>query len=169
MLTILHGDGRPSRDPFDAAVGQVKVASANRVRPLVLDPRLVVAPVEPAETVVRLLPDDLPLELLLAAPQEHRPGLAQAQETFKAAVRLKKEVDGYWTDFRGDETIVSGDLATMADGLEVRVVGQEKGRAHHGGRGVNTAQQPQPGSAARQGGPCDCRRIDQAQLIKHYI
>ncbi len=48
-----------------AATGQLKVASANLVRPLVLSPNIVVAPVEPAEAVVRLVPDDIPLDCLI--------------------------------------------------------------------------------------------------------
>ena len=67
------------------------MASASLVRPLVLDPRIVVAPVEPAESIVRLVPDDIPLEYLLTASLEHRPELARAEETIKAAaVRLKQ-------------------------------------------------------------------------------
>jgi outer membrane protein TolC len=74
-----------------AVTGQVKIASANLVRPLLIDPHFVVAPVEPAETVVRLVPDETPLDLLMAEAVLRRPELAQAHETIKAAAyRLKQ-------------------------------------------------------------------------------
>ena len=46
------------------AVGQLEVASANLVQLLVLDPNRVLAPVEPAETVIRLIPEEIPLDIL---------------------------------------------------------------------------------------------------------
>jgi outer membrane protein TolC len=64
----------------------LKVASAQLIRPLVLEPNLVVAPAEPAESVVRLVPDDAPLDSLLVVGLTHRPELAQAQETIKATL-----------------------------------------------------------------------------------
>jgi outer membrane protein TolC len=79
------------RKEVRAATGQVKVASANLIRPVLLDPHVVVAPVEPAEAVVRLVPDDMPLDSLIAEGLLHRPELAQAQEMVKATVyRLKQ-------------------------------------------------------------------------------
>src|SRR5439155_1615452 len=73
------------------AAGQLKVASALLIRPLVLDPHLVVAPVEPAESVVRLVPDDIALDCLIATGLQHRPELAQAQEMVQATLlRLKQ-------------------------------------------------------------------------------
>jgi outer membrane protein TolC len=79
------------RRDIQAAAGQLKVASTQVIRLLVLDPRLVVAPVEPAESIVRLVPDDAPLDSLVAIALLHRPELAQAQETVKATlVRLKQ-------------------------------------------------------------------------------
>jgi outer membrane protein TolC len=72
-------------------VGQVKVASALLIRQLVLDPHLVVAPVEPAEAVVRLVPDEIPLDCLIVEGLRHRPELAQAQATVEATLlRLKQ-------------------------------------------------------------------------------
>ena len=67
----------PDRTPEPAAVhpgsppGSSKVASANLVRPLVLDPHVVVAPVEPAETVIRLVAGRRP------ARRPDLPGLAE--------------------------------------------------------------------------------------------
>ena len=73
------------------ATGRLKVASANMVRLLVLDPQLVIAPVEPAEAVVRLIPDAAPLDDLLYQGLRNRPELAQAQAVVEAAAaRLKQ-------------------------------------------------------------------------------
>jgi outer membrane protein TolC len=73
------------------AVGQVKVASAQLIRQLVLDPHLVVAPIEPAEAIVHLVPDEIPLDCLIAEGLHHRPELAQAQATVEATLfRLKQ-------------------------------------------------------------------------------
>jgi outer membrane protein TolC len=73
------------------AVGQLEVASANLVRPLLLDPHVLVAPVEPAEAVIRLIPDDVPLDDLICQGWQHRPELACARELLEAAVlRLKQ-------------------------------------------------------------------------------
>jgi len=67
------------------------VASANLVRVLVLNPRVVVAPVEPAETIVRLIPDDVPLDELIVQGLQHRPELASAQELVQAALYRWKQ------------------------------------------------------------------------------
>ena len=72
ILTELRSRQRSIR----LAVGQLEVASANLVRPLVLDPHVVVAPVEPAETVIRLVPDDIPLDDLICQGWLNRPELA---------------------------------------------------------------------------------------------
>ena len=82
---------RNRRRSIQASIGQLKVASANLVRPLVLNPHLVVAPVEPAEAIIRLVPDEVPLDDLIAQGWRHRPELAQSQELVQAAVfRLKQ-------------------------------------------------------------------------------
>jgi outer membrane protein TolC len=71
--------------------GQLLIASANLVRLLVLNPRIVVAPVEPAETIIRLIPDDVPLDDLVVKALQQRPELAGAQELVQAALyRLKQ-------------------------------------------------------------------------------
>jgi outer membrane protein TolC len=82
---------RHQRKNIQAASGLLKVASANLVRPLVLDPRLVVVPVEPAETVVRLVPDEIPLDDLVVQGLQHRPELAQAQEQVQATLLRWKQ------------------------------------------------------------------------------
>jgi outer membrane protein TolC len=87
ILTELRGRERAIR----AAAGRLKVASSNLVRALVLDPRIVVAPVEPAESVIRLVADDIPLEDLIAQGWRRRPELARAQELLQASLmRLKQ-------------------------------------------------------------------------------
>jgi outer membrane protein TolC len=69
----------------------LKVASAQLIRPLVLEPNLVVAPAEPAESVLPPDPDDAPHDYKILVGLTHRPELAQAQETIKATIyRLKQ-------------------------------------------------------------------------------
>jgi outer membrane protein TolC len=73
------------------AVGQLEVASANLVQLLVLDPNRVLAPVEPAETVIRLIPDEVPLDDMIVQGLHHRPELASAQDLVDATLlRLKQ-------------------------------------------------------------------------------
>lgn len=73
------------------AAGQLEIASANLVRQLVLDPRVMIAPIEPAESVIRLVPEDLPLDDLIAEGWRTRPELAQSRHLVEAAVfRLKQ-------------------------------------------------------------------------------
>ena len=82
---------RSRRGAIRAAVGELEVASANLVRPLLLDPHVLVAPVEPAETVIRLVPDDVPLDDLICQGWRNRPELARARELVEASVlRLKQ-------------------------------------------------------------------------------
>jgi outer membrane protein TolC len=82
---------RSRRRAVRLATGQLEVASANLVRPLLLDPHLVVAPVEPAESVIRLVAEDVPLEDLIAQGWRCRPELAQARELVEVSVlRLKQ-------------------------------------------------------------------------------
>jgi outer membrane protein TolC len=87
MLTEL----RSRRASLRLTIGQLEVASANLVRPLLLDPHIVVAPVEPAESVIRLVADDIPLDDLIGQGWRCRPELAQARELVEASVmRLKQ-------------------------------------------------------------------------------
>ena len=82
---------RSRRGAVRAVAGRFEVASANLVRPLLLDPRVAVAPVEPAETVIRLVADDVPLDDLICQGWRSRPELARAKELVEAAVlRLKQ-------------------------------------------------------------------------------
>jgi outer membrane protein TolC len=67
------------------------VASANLIRLLVLDPSVVMAPVEPPETIIRLIPDEVLLDDLIIQGMRARPELANAQELVEAArIRLKQ-------------------------------------------------------------------------------
>ena len=66
--------------------GALLVASANVIRLLVLDPRMVVAPIEPAEAVITLIPDDIPLDDLVVRGLRNRPELANAQELVEASI-----------------------------------------------------------------------------------
>ncbi len=73
------------------AVGQLEVTSTNLVRMLVLDPDQVLAPVEPAELVMRLLPEDKPLDEMIVQGLHGRPELASAQALVQATLmRLKQ-------------------------------------------------------------------------------
>jgi outer membrane protein TolC len=79
------------RGNVEDAVGQLEVASANLVQLLVLDPHRVLAPVEPAETVIRLIPDEIPLDEMIVQGLHQRPELASAQELVQATLlRLKQ-------------------------------------------------------------------------------
>ena len=79
------------RKNVEAAVGELEVASAELILRIRLDPRLVVAPVEPPETVLRLVPDGRPIDDLIVAGLHNRPELAEAQALVQATVvRLKQ-------------------------------------------------------------------------------
>jgi outer membrane protein TolC len=79
------------RKEAQLATGQLLVASADLVRILVLDPQIVVAPVEPAECIIRLIPDEIPLDELLVRGLRNRPELASAQDLVEATlVRWKQ-------------------------------------------------------------------------------
>src|SRR5207248_6624488 len=78
------------RKDVEAAVGELEVASAELVRRVRLDPRVVVAPVEPPESVLRLVPENCPLEELIPLALRNRPELAEAQALVQATlVRLR--------------------------------------------------------------------------------
>jgi outer membrane protein TolC len=73
------------------AAGQLLVASANLIRLLVLDPKIVMAPVEPPECIIHLIPDGIPLDDLVTQGLRHRPELASAQALVEAAVVRRKQ------------------------------------------------------------------------------
>lgn len=79
------------RKNVEAAIGQLETTSAELVRQVRLDPRIVVAPVEPPETVIRLVNADDPLDELIAAGLRSRPELAEAHALVEATLtRLKQ-------------------------------------------------------------------------------
>jgi outer membrane protein TolC len=73
------------------ASGQLLVASANLIRLLVLDPKVVMVPVEPPECIIHLIPDDVPLDDLVMQGLQNRPELASAQALVAAAVARRKQ------------------------------------------------------------------------------
>jgi hypothetical protein len=49
---------------------------------------------------------------------------------------LRKQVQGAWKDFTGQEKVVQGELSSLADGQEVTLsAGHDKVQAHHAGAG----------------------------------
>ena len=79
------------RSLIAAAVGQLEVNSTKLVRMLVLNPDQVLAPVEPAELVMRLLCDEVPLDEMIIQGLHGRPELASGQEQVQATLmRLKQ-------------------------------------------------------------------------------
>ena len=79
------------RRNIEAAVGQLEIASAELVRLLHLDPQIVVAPVEPPVTILRLCPDNPPLDDLIVQALHQRPELAEAQALVEATLTRLKE------------------------------------------------------------------------------
>jgi outer membrane protein TolC len=84
-------EARGRQRSIRAAAGQLKIASAEIVRRLVLDPKIVVAPVEPAETVIRLVEDDAPLDDLICQAWRDRPELAHARQMVEASILQLKQ------------------------------------------------------------------------------
>src|SRR5215208_4375108 len=79
------------RKNVELAVGELEDASAELIRRTRLDPRLVVAPVEPPESVLRLVPEGSPIDELIATGLRSRPELAEAQALVQATLtRLKQ-------------------------------------------------------------------------------
>jgi outer membrane protein TolC len=79
------------RRNVEVTIGQLEVASAELVRRIRIDPRVVVSPVEPPEAAIRMVGDDCPLDDLIETGLRNRPELAEAQETVQATlVRLRQ-------------------------------------------------------------------------------
>ena len=79
------------RKNVERAVGQLEDASAELIRRIRLDPRVVVAPVEPPETVLRLVPESCPIDDLIVTGLRNRPELVEAQALVQATLtRLKQ-------------------------------------------------------------------------------
>jgi outer membrane protein TolC len=73
------------------SVGELEVASAELIRLLHLDPRIVVAPVEPPVALIRLIGDGTPIDDLITTGLHHRPELAEAQALVQATLLRLKE------------------------------------------------------------------------------
>ena len=79
------------RNNVEYAVGELETASAELVRLIRLDPRIVVAPVEPPEAVVRLVSETCPIDDLIVTGLRNRPELVEAQALVQATItRLKQ-------------------------------------------------------------------------------
>jgi outer membrane protein TolC len=82
---------RHQRKNAQFAGGQLLVQSADLVRLLVLNPRTVLAPVEPAESIVRMIPDEACLDDLIVEGLRQRPELARSQAFVQATlIRVKQ-------------------------------------------------------------------------------
>jgi outer membrane protein TolC len=84
-------EARSRQRTLRASTGRVKVASAELVRRLVLDPKVVLAPVEPAEARIELVEDDTSLDDLVCQAWRGRPELARARESVEASVLQLKQ------------------------------------------------------------------------------
>ena len=79
------------RKLVELAVGDLEVASAELILHIRLDPRVVVAPIEPPETVLRLLSESTSIDELVVTGLTNRPELAEAQALVQETlVRLKQ-------------------------------------------------------------------------------
>lgn len=79
------------RKNVEVSVGEIELASAELIRRTRLDPRLVVAPVEPPETILRLVPGTCSIDELIITALRSRPELAEVQALVQATlIRLKQ-------------------------------------------------------------------------------
>ncbi|WP_435021479.1 TolC family protein [Tundrisphaera sp. TA3] len=79
------------RRNVEVAVGELEMASADLVRRTRLDPKLVVAPIEPPETVLRLIEDGCSIDALIVMGLQGRPELAESQALVRETlVRLRQ-------------------------------------------------------------------------------
>jgi outer membrane protein TolC len=67
------------RADVESALGGLEVASADVVRRTRLNPALVIAPVEPAELVIDIVDQEMPIDTLIELGLRHRPELAEAR------------------------------------------------------------------------------------------
>ncbi len=73
------------------AAGDLEIASAELVRRIRLDPSIVIAPLEPPEAIVNLLPLDVSPDALVIFALRNRPELAASRELVEATlIRLKQ-------------------------------------------------------------------------------
>jgi outer membrane protein TolC len=75
----------------EAALGELEMASAEIVRRTRLNPSLLVAPIEPAELVLEIVNEDLPIDTLIAMGLRNRPELAEARSFVEETlIRLRQ-------------------------------------------------------------------------------
>lgn len=75
----------------EGALGDLEMASAEIVRRTRLNPALLVAPVEPAELVLEIVGEDLPIDTLIAMGLRNRPELAEARSLVEETlIRLQQ-------------------------------------------------------------------------------
>lgn len=75
----------------EAVLGELEMASADIVRRTRLNPSLLVAPVEPAELVLEIVREELPIDTLIAMGLRNRPELAEARALVEETlVRLQQ-------------------------------------------------------------------------------
>ncbi len=76
---------------IEGSLGDLEVASADVVRRTRLNPSLVVAPVEPAELVLEIVDENLPVDTLIEVGLRNRPELAEARSFVEETLlRLKQ-------------------------------------------------------------------------------
>ena len=90
-----HRRGLAERDrrrkDVEAAVGEVEIASAELVRRVRLDPRVLVAPIEPAAAQIHMTEEGCSIDQLIATGLLTRPELAESRSLVEATlVRLKQ-------------------------------------------------------------------------------
>jgi len=79
------------RAEIEAALGSLEVASTEVVRRTRLDPRIVVAPVEPAELRLEIVDAEMPIDTLIELALRNRPELAEARSLVEETlIRLKQ-------------------------------------------------------------------------------
>jgi outer membrane protein TolC len=75
----------------EAALGELEMASTEIVRRTRLNPALLVAPIEPAELVLEIVNEDLPIDTLIAMGLRNRPELAEARSFVEETlIRLRQ-------------------------------------------------------------------------------
>jgi len=79
------------RQTLQQATGELRAASAELVRRTRLDPRILVAPVEPPETVIRMIDRGAPLDDLIVTGLRNRPELSEAKALVNATIARWKE------------------------------------------------------------------------------
>ncbi|MDX2036761.1 MAG: TolC family protein [Isosphaeraceae bacterium] len=79
------------RREVESAVGELEVSAAEVIRITRIDPRVLIAPIEPAEAMIRIVPEGGSIDDLIVQGLRHRPELARGQALVEATiVRLRQ-------------------------------------------------------------------------------